>query len=176
MGQFFVYQGFNEHLVGCTRQTGADAVDEYAETIVKKPGGLFYRYGAEERPVTSRRVTIAYRTGSGTARRTFTVYRPINGPVVRESGGKWIAVRLMQEPVKAVTQSFLRTKAGGYDAFRQLMNLHTNSSNNTVYADADGNIAYFHANFVPRRSVRSTGAGGGRERSGHRVAGPALRR
>jgi acyl-homoserine-lactone acylase len=31
------------------------------------------------------------------------------------------------------------------------VNCHTNSSNNTVYADADGNIAYFHANFIPRR-------------------------
>src|SRR4029079_587128 len=31
------------------------------------------------------------------------------------------------------------------------MELHTNSSNNTVYADADGNIAYFHANFIPKR-------------------------
>jgi acyl-homoserine lactone acylase PvdQ len=34
------------------------------------------------------------------------------------------------------------------------MDLHTNSSNNTIYADADGNIAYFHANFIPRRDTR----------------------
>ena len=34
------------------------------------------------------------------------------------------------------------------------MELHTNSSNNTVYADADGNIAYFHAHFIPRRDNR----------------------
>lgn len=34
------------------------------------------------------------------------------------------------------------------------MELHTNSSNATVYADADGNIAYFHANFIPRRNPR----------------------
>jgi acyl-homoserine lactone acylase PvdQ len=33
------------------------------------------------------------------------------------------------------------------------MEVHTNSSNNTVYADADGNIAYFHANFIPRRDT-----------------------
>jgi acyl-homoserine-lactone acylase len=32
------------------------------------------------------------------------------------------------------------------------MDLRANSSNNTVYADRDGNIAYFHGNFVPRRN------------------------
>jgi acyl-homoserine-lactone acylase len=34
------------------------------------------------------------------------------------------------------------------------MALHANSSNNTVYADADGHIAYFHPQFVPRRDDR----------------------
>jgi acyl-homoserine lactone acylase PvdQ len=34
------------------------------------------------------------------------------------------------------------------------MELHTNSSNNTIFADADGDIAYFHANFIPRRDPR----------------------
>src|SRR5438552_9307467 len=30
------------------------------------------------------------------------------------------------------------------------MALHTNSSNNTIYPRADGKIAYFHGNFIPR--------------------------
>jgi acyl-homoserine-lactone acylase len=34
------------------------------------------------------------------------------------------------------------------------MDLHTNSSNNTIYADADGAIAYFHGNFIPRRDPK----------------------
>jgi acyl-homoserine lactone acylase PvdQ len=34
------------------------------------------------------------------------------------------------------------------------MELHTNSSNNTIFADAEGNIAYFHANFIPRRDPK----------------------
>jgi acyl-homoserine-lactone acylase len=33
------------------------------------------------------------------------------------------------------------------------MNLNANSSNNTVYADADGNIGYWHASFIPRRDT-----------------------
>jgi acyl-homoserine lactone acylase PvdQ len=57
----------------------------------------------------------------------------------------------MQEPVKALTQSYTRTKARNYKAFHESMELHTNSSNNTIYADGDGTIAYFHSNFIPER-------------------------
>jgi acyl-homoserine-lactone acylase len=60
----------------------------------------------------------------------------------------------MNEPLKALQQSFLRTKARDYKAFWKVMELRTNSSNNTVYADADGNIAYFHGNFIPKRDPR----------------------
>ena len=35
-----------------------------------------------------------------------------------------------------------------------MMDIRTNSSNNTVYADAEGNIAYFHGNYVPKRDVQ----------------------
>ncbi len=47
-----------------------------------------------------------------------------------------------------------RTKTAQLAEFRAMMDLRTNSSNNTVYAEADGNIAYFHGNFVPRRDPR----------------------
>jgi len=134
--------------------SGADNIDEYLETISKTDDGYSYKYGDEERPVTATTITVPYSTGSGMASKAFTVYRTHHGPVVREADGKWVAVRLMQEPVKALTQSYTRTKATGYQSFRETMDLHTNSSNNTVFADAEGNIAYFHANFIPKRDAR----------------------
>ena len=57
----------------------------------------------------------------------------------------------MQEPVKALQQSYLRTEAHDYKSFRQTMELQADSSNNTIFACADGDIAYFHGNFIPRR-------------------------
>ena len=60
---------------------------------------------------------------------------------------------MMEEPLKALMQSYSRTKARNYKAFYQSMQLRTNSSNNTVYADGDGNIAYFHGNFLPKRDA-----------------------
>ncbi len=153
-GQFFIYQGFNDRLGWMHTSTGADAVDEYAETVVRKGSRLFYRYGGGERPLLTGRITVPYRTAGGMATRTFTVYRTHHGPVVRSAGGKWITVRLMQKPIAALSQSFLRTKARNFAAYRKVMELHANSSNNTVYADADGHIAYFHPQFIPRRDDR----------------------
>jgi acyl-homoserine-lactone acylase len=153
-GQFFVYQGFNDRLGWMHTSSGVDNVDEYLEQVSRSDAGYVYRYGTEQRPVRSETVTIAYRTPSGLANRRFTVYRTHHGPIVREAEKRWVAVRLLQEPAAQLIQSFTRTKARTLQAFRQVMDLHTNSSNNTVYADADGNIAYFHSNFIPKRDTR----------------------
>src|ERR1700726_3415535 len=87
------------------------------------------------------------------AEKKFTVSRTHHGPIIRESDGKWVSIRLMQNPLKALTDAYTRTKAKDYKSFRQTMELHTNSSNNTIFADADGDIAYFHANFIPTRDA-----------------------
>jgi acyl-homoserine-lactone acylase len=97
---------------------------------------------------------LPYKTADGMASRSVTAFFTHHGPVIREEGGRWVAVRMMDDPVHALEQSYGRTKARDYAAFLKVMDLRTNSSNNTVYADADGNIAYFHGNFVPRRDPR----------------------
>jgi acyl-homoserine-lactone acylase len=153
-GQFFVYQGFNERAGWMHTSSGVDNIDEYFETIIKKANGLYYKYGSEERAVKSRTIRVPYKTPTGTASKEFTVYSTQHGPIVRASDGKWVSIRLMQDPMHALMQSYSRTKANSYKAFRDTMELHTNSSNNTVYADADGTIAYFHSNFIPRRETR----------------------
>jgi acyl-homoserine-lactone acylase len=151
-GQFFIYQGFNDRTGWMHTSSSVDAVDEYAEAILRKGDTFLYRYGAEERPVKSQVISVPYKTAAGMAKKDFTVYRTHHGPIVRQANDKWVSIRLMQEPLKALMQSYSRTKARNLKAFRETMDLHTNSSNNTIYADADGTIAYFHANFVPRRN------------------------
>jgi acyl-homoserine-lactone acylase len=153
-GQFFVYQGFNDRAGWMHTSSGVDNIDEYAETIVKKGNAAYYKYGGEERSMKTRNVVLSYKTANGMAQKTFRLYFTQHGPIVRQADGKWISVRMMQDPVNAIKQSFTRTKAGSYKAFLDTMQLHTNSSNNTVYADADGNIAYFHSNFIPKRDPK----------------------
>jgi acyl-homoserine-lactone acylase len=153
-GQFFVYQGFNERAGWMHTSGGGDVIDEYLETIVEKNGKYFYQYGGKLRALREVAITLPYKSAGGMASKTVTTYFSHHGPIVREADGKWVAVKLMQEPLKALTQSYTRTKAKNYAAFYKSMELRTNSSNNTVYADGDGNIAYFHGNFIPRRDAR----------------------
>jgi acyl-homoserine-lactone acylase len=153
-GQFFIYQGFNERTGWMHTSSGVDNIDEYLETVIKKGNDVFYKYGAEERPMTVKKIAIPYKSGSGMAQKEFITYRTHHGPVIREANGKWVSIRLMEEPLKALTQSFTRTKAKTYKEFRDSMELHTNSSNNTIFASADGDIAYFHSNFIPKRDPK----------------------
>jgi len=152
-GQFFIYQGFNETAGWMHTSSSVDNIDEFAEEIVEQDGELYYRYGDELRPVEREETTVRYRADDGSmAERTFTTYRTHHGPIVRETeDGRWVATALMEEPMRALIQSYSRTKAANLDEYLEIMEAHTNSSNNTLFADAEGNIAYLHSNFVPVR-------------------------
>jgi acyl-homoserine-lactone acylase len=155
-GQFFIYQGWNANAGWMHTSSGVDNVDEFAETIVAGPhGSRSYRYGTQLRPVTTRTVTLSYRKADGSmGTRSFTTYATHHGPIVREADGKWIAFALMNRPVEALEQSFLRTKATDYASFLKVAQLQANSSNNTLFADSKGEIAYLHPQFVPVRDDR----------------------
>ena len=154
-GQFFIYQGFNAKAGWMHTTSGLDSIDEFAETISGSGDRLTYRYGAEDRPVTTRPITVPYRAADGSmASRTFTVHRTHHGPIVREADGKWIAVALMNKPIAALSQSFLRTKASDYASYMKVMAFQANSSNNTLFADSKGEVAYLHPQFIPRRDDR----------------------
>ena len=152
-GQFFIYQGFNENTGWMHTSSRADAIDEYLETIVERDDGYYYLYGDEERRLQESQVEIDYLDGDSMSTREFTVYHSHHGPIIREQDGRWVAISLMEEPVRALTQSYMRTKSRNYMEFNDSMELLTNSSNNTVYADSEGNIAYYHGNFIPRRDL-----------------------
>ncbi|MDO7846771.1 penicillin acylase family protein [Hymenobacter sp. M29] len=154
-GQFFVYQGFNEHCGWMHTSSQADSMDEYLETIEKKNGTYFYRYGGKLRPVQTEKVTLPYRAGNQMLRRTFTICRTHHGPVVgQKTDQQWVALRMMNTPLAALQQSYLRTKATDYASFQQVMKLNGNATNNTVFADSKGSIAYWHGNFMPRRNPK----------------------
>ena len=150
-GQFFVYQGFNENTGWMHTSTYVDFIDEFVEDVSEVDGQLMYRYGEEMRPVESWDVSLKYKDGDSVGERTFTLYRTHHGPITHQIHGDWVATRINWDPVNALAQSYTRTKMQNYAEFREMMNIRTNSSNNTVFADSEGNIAYFHGNFVPKR-------------------------
>ncbi len=85
-GQFFVYQGFNDRAGWMHTSSGADAIDEYVETVTERGGRYFYKYGGQERPVETREVTVRYRTAGGMAEKKFTIYRTVHEPVIFPPG------------------------------------------------------------------------------------------
>ncbi len=152
-GQFFIYQGFNENAGWMHTSSGADTIDWYNETILRKPDGVYYQYGDEQLKLSESELTLAYKTEEGLKTRTVKVYHSHHGPIIAGEGNTWQSIRLMNEPRKALMQSYLRTKSTDYASYTESMRLHTNSSNNTVFADSSGNIAYFHGNHIPVRDT-----------------------
>jgi len=151
-GQPFIYQGFNRHLGWMHTSTTTDCVDEFAETITNNDGKYTYTYGNQQLPVKEKDITIQYRDTSGNmAKKTFTTYYTLHGPIVREADGKWIALSIMNRPIKALEQSFGRTKANTMAEYMKTARLQANSSNDTLYADDKGNIALLLPQFVPLR-------------------------
>jgi len=154
-GQLFIYQGFNVHAAWIHTSSGVDNVDEFAEKVERRGKGYCYWYGLTCRPLGVRPITIRYRTPDGRmASRSFTAFMTHRGPVVAQENGRWIAFAMMNKPVEALQQSYLRTKATDLASFMRISDLKANSSNNTVFADDHGDIAVLAPQFMPRRDNR----------------------
>lgn len=135
--------------------SGVDNADEFSERIERRGKARCYVYGKVCRPLGLRPVTIRYRTrDGGLGLRSFNTYRTHHGPIVRSDQGRWVAFAMMNRPVEALQQSFGRTKTRDLASFLRVSNLKANSSNNTIFADDKGEIAYLHPQFVPRRDPR----------------------
>ena len=154
-GQFFVYQGFNAHAGWMHTSSTVDNVDQFAETVVRRGGDWAYRYGRETRPLAARVVTIRVRRADGSmGERRFTTWRTHHGPITATKDGRWIATALMWRPVPALEQSWLRTKATDLAAYVAVGERKANSSNDTLFADDRGEIAFLMPQFMPVRDDR----------------------
>ncbi|TMI83532.1 MAG: acylase [Bacteroidetes bacterium] len=150
-GTFFVFQGFNEHCGWMHTTSSADVADAYKEKVEKRNGALVYLYNGKWLPVKTRQVTIRYKEDGILKKQTFTTYATGHGPVMGSRDGVWLSLKENNRSLTALMQSWLRTKAKGFEDFKKVMDMRSNSSDNTVFADDKGNIAYWHGNFIPKR-------------------------
>ncbi|MEJ5994797.1 penicillin acylase family protein [Pedobacter sp. Du54] len=153
-GQFFIYQGFNEFCGWMHTSNNIDIADMYAEKITKTNKGLFYEYDKKLLPVVLKKINIKYFDGKTLKTKTFTTYFTNNGPVMAIRDGKWISLKSKNRNTTSLVQSWVRTKSKSFEDYQKAMDLKANASNNTVYADAKGNIAYWHGNFIPIRDTK----------------------
>jgi acyl-homoserine-lactone acylase len=150
-GQFFIYQGFNENCGWMHTSSNVDVSDMYAEKIVMKNEKIFYEYDGQLLPITEKKITIKYLEDGKLKNKDFKTYFTNHGPIMANREGKWISLKSYNRSMKSLEQSWLRTKSKSFDDYKTAMDLKANTSNNTVYADSNGNIAYWHGNFVPIR-------------------------
>jgi acyl-homoserine-lactone acylase len=153
-GTFFIFQGFNAHCGWMHTSSAADVADIYQEKITKKGENYFYEYDGVSYPVKTKAITIQFKQNEGTGQVDFTGYYTGHGPVMGMRDGKWLSLKENNRSLTALMQSWLRTKANGFEAFKKVMDLRSNSSDNTVFADDKGNIAYWQGNFIPKRDPR----------------------
>ncbi len=151
-GQFFIYQGFNENCGWMHTSSYADVADVYEEQTEKINNELFYNYEQEKKKVGQRVIPVKY-VDNGVIKTTlFTTYFTHHGPVVGMQKGKWLSLRENNRSLEALMECWTRTKSKSLADYTKAMELLANNSNNTVYADAAGNIAYWHGNFMPKRN------------------------
>lgn len=151
-GTFFVFQGFNQYCGWMHTSGASDVADLFKETVVKNHDSLYTKYDNRLIAVKTTPVVIRYKKGDDFDEEKFTAYYTIHGPVMGSRDGQWLSLKENNRSLTALMQSWLRTKARGFEDFKKIMNLRSNTSDNTVFADYKGNIAYWHGNFVPRRS------------------------
>ena len=150
-GTFFVFQGFNEHCGWMHTSSDADVADLYREKIEKHGDSLSYLYDGKWLPVKTKQVTVNYKDKNAVKQQAFTVYATGHGPVMGSRNGGWLSLKENNRSLTALMQSWLRTKSKGFEDFKKIMDMRSNSSDNTVFADDKGNIAYWHGNFIPKR-------------------------
>ena len=150
-GQFFIYQGFNEHCGWMHTSSAVDIADLYTEKISKKNNEFFYEYDKVLKPVKERKIVLNYKDADKLESRTITAYFTGHGPVMTKRNGQWLSMKANNRSMDGLIQSWQRTKSNSFASFKKIMDIRANTSNNTVYADAEGNIAYWHGNFMPVR-------------------------
>jgi len=154
-GQMFIYQGFNEHAGWMHTSSYADVADVYLEKVTKQATGFSYEYDKKLLPVSTRVIDIKYYDNGILKTKEIVTYKTHHGPVMGSKDGKWLSLHENNRSLNALLECWTRTKAKNINDYKNALNLLANNSNNTVYADADGNIAYWHGNFMPKRNDAS---------------------
>ena len=152
-GQFFIFQGFNQHCGWMHTSSMADAADLYEEKIIRKGKDFFYEYDGELKPVSTKKIFVAYKKDGRLMPDSIIIYFTHHGPVMGSRNGRWLSLKEKNRSVNGLIQSWQRMKANNFNEFKNTMELKANASTNTLYADDKGNIAYWHGNFIPKRDT-----------------------
>ncbi len=153
-GQFFIYQGFNEHCGWMHTSNNVDVADMYTEKIRPAKQGWEYEYNKQVKKVVTKKIDIRYKNAGSISTKKITGLYTLHGPVMARRNGEYLSVQSSNRMMNGLIQSWQRTKAKGLEDYTKTMALRGNTSNSTVFADSKGNIAYWHGNYIPIRDKK----------------------
>jgi penicillin amidase len=173
-----VVQGYNRHIAWGTTNNAIDVTDTYQEQLVPDPGspsGLSSRYmGQLEHVIPIPEVFRANQPGNGIANdvvvvppggpippATLIIPRRNNGPIVslNQATGSALSVQYAGfSATRELDSFFLINRARGLDEFKAALQAFDFGSQNFVYADDRGNIAYFTTGEMPLREDLQAGS------------------
>ena len=153
-GQFFVYQGFNEHCGWMHTSSAVDAADLYIEKIEKKGDNYFYLYNNKQKEVIQKKIYLRYKSGLSFATKVITALYTQHGPIMTKRNGEYLSVKADNRLWNGLIQCWQRSKSKSFADCKKTLDMKGNISNCTVYAEAEGNIAYWHGNRIPIRDPK----------------------
>lgn len=154
LGEFSIFQGFNEFCGWMHTVTLSDAKDLYTETVKLENGKHYYEYDEKWIPIDSSKKTIYFKNASGKDSISFITYKTAHGPVVAKRNGNWIAAKTINENIELLNVHWNITKSKSFKEFKSWLDKRVMTGTNTIYADKTGNIGYWHGNFVPIRDTK----------------------
>jgi acyl-homoserine lactone acylase PvdQ len=151
LGEFNIFQGFNEFCGWMHTVTLSDAKDLFIENIKPISTGYVYEYDSKWIPVDSTKITIHYKKANAIDSVTFMTYKTLHGPVVAKRNNNWLAAKTINENIELLSVHWRITKSKTFNEFKSWLDKRVMTGTNTIYADRAGNIGYWHGNFVPIR-------------------------
>ncbi len=153
VGLPFPHLGFNEQLAWTHTGNRPDIADLYIETFDRPAQPADYRYGDTYRAVRTWTDEIRVRTDTGMATRRLELRKTHHGPLVVVRDGKHLALKLAKiEEGGMLEQWYAMSRARSLEEFRTALARLGLPYQNTIYADAAGNILYVYGGAIPRRS------------------------
>jgi len=113
-----------------------------------------YEYDNAQKPVLQKKITLHYKNDNALVTKTITALYTQHGPIMAKRNGQLLSMRADNRIMNGLIQCWQRNKVTSFTAFKKTLDLKGNISNNTVYADAEGNIAYWHGNRIPIRDAK----------------------
>ncbi|MBC7374228.1 MAG: penicillin acylase family protein, partial [Frankiales bacterium] len=152
--------GYGKRVAWGVTTGNSKTIDSFIETTRTVAGRLEYLHRGVWKPADCRNEVVRYRAaqsgvpvGPPVLSQTVQICRTVHGPIVATAGEQARSVQyaMFGRELETINGILAWNRADNLAQFEAGMRMVT-WNENTIYADADGHIAYWHPGLFPRRS------------------------